>query len=158
MNAMADHTSLKRQFQREQERKTGFCATLGAILVALALVFRGVGFYRLYAAVQQMNFEQMDDLNAVKEFLTKVTRGLGAAGDILLLGNTVLLVGGSLVTYAFMGGRFRQRWFLWCMLGFSLLLFWQPLPGTVFGLWWFWLLFWHRRVASSVKQAIPIAE
>lgn len=158
MRSTADPTNLKRQFHAEQEQRAKLCATLGTVLVAVATVFRGIGFYRMAAAVEHMNFAQMDDLNAVKETLTKVTRSLGAAGDTLLLGNTVLLVGGGLVTYAFMGGRFRQRWFLRCMLVFGLLLFWDPLLGTIFGLWCFWLLFSHRREASSVKQAIIIAE
>lgn len=131
-------------------------ALLGSILTIVALVFRGIGIYRMSIAVHQMRFGQMDDLKAVSAALATVTSDLGKAGDMLLLGNAVLLVGGGLITYALVGGRFRRRWFFWFALAFSLLLFWQPIPGTVFGLWWLWHLFRYRSEFFA-KQAILIA-
>ncbi len=104
-----------------------------------------------------MNFSGMDSLQEVTKALSVVTQVLAEAGDMLALGNMVLLVGGSMLTYAWTAGRFREQWFFWTTLFFSLLLFWQPLVGTFFGLWWFWLLFWNRR-QFSVQQAILIAE
>lgn len=141
----------------QQRQNARVLAFLGTILVCAALVFRGIGFYRAWRAVELMNFGDMSNLPEVTKALSVVTHALAKAGDMLGLGNIVLLVGGAMLTYAWTAGRFRERWFLKAMLVFSLLLFWQPLVGTCFGLWWFWLLFLDRK-QFSVQQAILIAE
>ncbi|MDB6004277.1 MAG: hypothetical protein JWR15_1264 [Prosthecobacter sp.] len=104
-----------------------------------------------------MNFGDLESEQEVTKALGVVTRALAEAGDMLGLGNVVLLVGGAMLTYAWKEGRFRERWFLRSTLVFSILLFWQPFVGTLFGLWWFWLLFWDRK-QFPVQQAILVAE
>lgn len=129
----------------------------GTIVVCAALVFRGIGLYRTWRVVELMNFGDMSNLPEVTRALGVTTHALAEAGDMLGLGNMVLLLGGAMLTYAWTAGRFRERWFLRATLVFSLFLFWQPFVGTFFGLLWFWLLFWDRK-QFSVQQAILVAE
>lgn len=151
------HRPPPRKLSPQQREKLRTLALPGAILTGVALVFRFVGFHRASEAVAAMNFADMSHEQEVTKALLVVTKRMAHAGDMLSIGNLVLLVGGALVTCAWTVGQFRLRWFVRMTLVFSLLLFWQPFVGTFFGLWWFWLLLKHRS-SSSVKQAILIAE
>lgn len=129
----------------------------GTIVVCAALVFRGIGLYRTWRVGELMNFGDMSNLPEVTKALGVTTHALAEAGDMLGLGNVVLVVGGAMLTYAWTAGRFRESWFFRTTQFFSLLLFWQPLVGTFFGLLWFWFLFRDRK-QFSVQQAILVAE
>jgi hypothetical protein len=153
----SSQTISKNRHLLQMEQKARTFALIGTILTCVALVFRGVGFYQAFLAVSRMKFEHTDNLQEISEVLGPVTQALAKAGDTLSLGNWVMLVGGASITYAMIGGRFRERWFFWSTLAFGLLVFWQPVVGSFFGLWWFWLLFWNRNQFFLVKQAIFVA-
>lgn len=128
---------------------------LGSLLCGVAALFECVGLYQLGHAVKRMSFQSMDDELAIKDALVQVTSGLAEAGNTLGLVNLVLLVGGGFVTYALQVGGFRERWFFWSTLTYSLVFVWQPLAGTVFGIWWLCLLI-SKRSQFFVKQGILI--
>ncbi len=155
---LTSHRRLPRQpLSPQQRQRARLLAFLATILVCAALIFRGIGSYRARKAVGLMNFGGLDSEQEVTRALGVFTHALAEAGDMMGLGNLVLLVGGAMLTYVWTIGRFRERWFSRATLVFSLLLFWQPLVGTFFGLLWFWLLFWDRK-QFSVQQAILVAE
>jgi hypothetical protein len=149
---------LSQQPLSQQQRQTvRVLAFLGTLLTGASVVFRCVGFYRASKTVAAMNFSEIQSEQEVRRVLVGVTQGLAQAGDMLGLGNVVLLVGGAMLTYAWTRGRFREPWFFWTTLAFSMFFILQPYLGTFFGLWWFWLLFWDRQ-QFSVKQAIFVAK
>ncbi|WP_395752169.1 hypothetical protein [Prosthecobacter sp.] len=145
------------QMTQQRRQNARVLACLGSLLVGAALIFRFVGFYRAARAFGSMNFTGMNDQREVTKALTAVTQKMALAGDMLELGNIVLLVGGAMLTHAWMHGRLRERWLFGTTLTFALLLVWQPYVGTFFGLLWFWLLALNRR-QFSVQPAILVSE
>lgn len=95
----------------------------------------------------------VNDPAALSGMLAPFLDVLASAATVVNAGDWLQLIGAAFVTYAFHGGGCRVRWFFWAMLVLAMCIVWQPVLGTVFGVWWFWCLAWTRHEFFS-KQVI----
>ena len=131
-------------------------AMLGSLLCGVGSVVKCVGLYQAKEALVRPNFPGPRTEKVIIEDLLLMTRQLEWAGETLGQGNLVLLAGGGFVAYALHSGSFRGRWFFWSTLAFSLFFVWQPVVGTVYGVWWLCILI-VKRSEFFAKQAILVS-